>query len=282
MRLFPRLLEILLPRGGYTVASIEAYFDESGTHDGSFVLCFAGFIIREDQARIMDAEWKEMLEESALPYFHMVDCANGTGVFKSLSTDSRIAAEKKAIAVMRSRIAQCFVVSVDPVVFEREMPSHSQIGTAYSLLAHSCLTNVSVWADKHGFNGDVAYFFESGHKSQAEANGIMNMIFSQDHLRTRHRYASHTFADKKKVPLLQAADIIAWLWNNECKRNLMNRTNLLNCRQRRRRADLSELVRPIIGTEIFCVGLHLDSKMLRMIAMPVMHNEYPLTYPWRK
>jgi hypothetical protein len=273
--ILPRLLEIVLPSGGYALLSVEAYFDESGTHDQSSVLCFAGFVIRDDQARAMDAGWAQMLTRYKLPYFHMVDCAHGVGVFRELNRSARIAVETEAIALMRSHIAQCFVNSVNPVTFEQEVPTHPQIGSAYSLLAHSCLASVANWATEHGFRGDVAYFFENGHRNQNEANAIMQMIFSQPELRTRHHYASHTFAAKEKLPLLQAADIIAWLWNKECRR-VLSEGGI-----RKKREDLTALLQPVNGDEPFCIGVHWDFAKLRKITGPVMRNEYPITYPWR-
>src|SRR5438105_4019181 len=43
-----RLLEILLPQNGYVMQLAEAYFDESGSHDGSPVLCVAGYIFEKN------------------------------------------------------------------------------------------------------------------------------------------------------------------------------------------------------------------------------------------
>ena len=49
---------------------MEAYFDESGTHDGSPVACVAGYLLTEDNARHFNREWNRDLSEFGLTYFH--------------------------------------------------------------------------------------------------------------------------------------------------------------------------------------------------------------------
>ena len=59
---FSELLQYpLLRNGGHVVAVIQAYFDESGTDDGSKFLCVAGYIFEKEKAIAMDAEWQAML-----------------------------------------------------------------------------------------------------------------------------------------------------------------------------------------------------------------------------
>ena len=60
---------------------MEAYFDESGTHRDSPLMCVTGYIIDADQCRRFQTEWDEVLSKYGVPYFHMSDCAHGTGVF---------------------------------------------------------------------------------------------------------------------------------------------------------------------------------------------------------
>jgi hypothetical protein len=252
---------------------VEAYFDESGTHGGSEFMCVGGYIAEAEKSKTMQDEWQIMLADYDLPYFHMVDCAHGSAPFDKLTLDERIAVETRAIGLMRANIAECFVLSILPAEHARWIPTSPLFGSPYSVCIHNCLTIVQAWADKNHFHGDVAYFFESGHKSQSEANGIMNKIFSVPSLRKEQRYLSHTFADKKKVFGLQAADIIAWQWYTECKRRIERvRPN--------KRKDLSALMEPRADGTKFFAGAHLGAQFLQQIATPHLRHEYPLTYPW--
>ncbi len=67
---FTRLLEILLPHGEQVLVTIEAYFDESGTHAGSPFLCVAGYLFEATKRREFDTEWRTMLADFDLPFFH--------------------------------------------------------------------------------------------------------------------------------------------------------------------------------------------------------------------
>ena len=55
---FKRLIEIL---GAELLVMVEVYFDESGTHDGSPVMCIAGYVFSADQALHLDREWSSVL-----------------------------------------------------------------------------------------------------------------------------------------------------------------------------------------------------------------------------
>jgi hypothetical protein len=73
---------------------------------------------------------------------------------------------------------------------------------------YTSLTDFSVMAldaflKAHRIGGDMAYFFETGHKNKGRAyNNLAQMIAKMP--------ASLTFAEKQKVRLLQSADLLAW------------------------------------------------------------------------
>ena len=72
------------------MAILYCYFDESGSHEGSEVLCVAGYIYQKEDCLNLDWQWKEVLDQYGLPHFRMVDCAHGNGPFAKLSKDDRI------------------------------------------------------------------------------------------------------------------------------------------------------------------------------------------------
>ena len=53
-----RLVDITLPMNGDALV-VEAYFDESGTHSGSPLMCVAGYVIEAGQCKRMQADWDE-------------------------------------------------------------------------------------------------------------------------------------------------------------------------------------------------------------------------------
>jgi len=255
----------LLPTGGYAVQLVEAYFDESGSSDTSLVLCVAGYVIEKEACKSLDSDWEKVLDNSNLPFFRMSACAHGSRPFSSLLKEDRIDIEKEMIAIIKRSISCGLAVTVEPRQFADIMPNSKAIGSAYSFCAHACLTAVQWWANKNNYNGDIAYFFEAGHRSQTEANGIMNEIFTDKNLRAKHRYVAHSFVDKRKVRPVQAADLIAWQWYTDHVRRLK--------RNLRPRKDCYELMHD----QNYHV-IHYNEALLRRVASIILRNEYPMTF----
>jgi hypothetical protein len=51
------------------MAVMEAYFDESGTHEGSPFVCVAGYLFEKGIANALDVSWRAMLQEKSLLFF---------------------------------------------------------------------------------------------------------------------------------------------------------------------------------------------------------------------
>jgi hypothetical protein len=98
-RLFERLVDVLLPKGGYVMSLFEAYFDESADGNGKGLYAVSGYLFRAEQAKITDQKWKAVLDRYRLPYFHMVDCAHGNPPFNRLTKTERISVVKEVIAL---------------------------------------------------------------------------------------------------------------------------------------------------------------------------------------
>lgn len=198
----------------------EVYVDESGTDDGSPVMCLAGHVYTSDGAKAMASAWREVLQEYNLPFFHMVDCAHGVDPFDKLTRQECIDVATKMIALIRGHSEYGFATSVKEQEYKSLVPMELQkaIGSPYTFCIRQCLGLVKNWAKRADFNGKIAYFFESGHDKQGEADRILKEDFKAPVLVQNFHYAAHTFADKKGVLPLQAADLLAWQWFTQCKR----------------------------------------------------------------
>ena len=121
---------------------VEAYFDESGTHDGSPVLCMGGFVTESEAAKRLNGDWEEMLSKYNLPFFHMTDCANGMDVYEPLGKQGRMDVATQAIHLVCKHMTNGRMVSIYPTEFDTYAPDHEQLGSAYSMCAHGCLAGV--------------------------------------------------------------------------------------------------------------------------------------------
>jgi uncharacterized protein DUF3800 len=189
---------------------VEAYFDESGSHDGSPVLCVAGYIYEKRHAVKLDAEWKEALDRFSLPYFHMVDCAHGNPPFDALSMEERIDVQKRMIEIIKRHMSQGNIVWTRERLYDKCTDALATFGGAYTWCCYMCLVAVHTWAEDTNFDGEIAYFFEAGHKYQKQANALMHQIAKIPEIRRSMRYASHSFVDKVQARPIQSADILAW------------------------------------------------------------------------
>jgi hypothetical protein len=217
-----RLIDVLAADDGDLVAFLECYFDESGSHDGSPVLCVAGYLFEKDQCKILDLKWKEVLDRYQLPYFRMSACAHGQKPFDNLSPQQCIDVEKEMIQLINQHALLGVALAVNEhdynVLFEGKNPA----GSPYSFACWQILAGIRAWIMKNQFRGEVAYFFEAGHASQPEANTLMHRIFKNESLRRGYCYAGHGFVDKVKVRPVQTADILAWQQATQVKRWLNN------------------------------------------------------------
>ena len=215
---FTRLLEILLPYGGQVLATIEAYFDESGTHAGSPFLCVAGYLFESRNCREFDADWRTMLADFDLPFFHRAPCEIGEPPFDKLDHVLRRAIRNRAARIIMEHVTFGIVVSVALASYEKIMPKHRLVGDPYTFCANGCFQAAKVWGDTSGYRGKIAYFFEAGAASQSAANNIMALKAARPEGRKAYRYQSHSFLLKEESTPLQAADILAWHWRDQCLR----------------------------------------------------------------
>lgn len=214
--LLVRLLEILVPHGGI-VALFETYIDEGDSHDDAPALCVAAYLFETEKCKMLDLEWKAVLDEFELPYFHMVDCVHLSKPFDKLSRDQSIEVEKRMIGIIRDHMLFGAATTVDERDYDTWAARH-EIGTAYSYCCWQTIAAVNSWMNSNGLKGDMAYFFESGHDSAGETNAIMNAIAKNEDARQATRYATHAFVCKEKVRSIQTPDILAWLHANHFKR----------------------------------------------------------------
>ena len=200
------------------MGGIEAYFDESGTHAGSPFLCVAGYLFEATSRRNFDGEWRAMLADFGLPFFHRAPCEFGKPPFDKLDDNLRRAIRDRAAEIIMKYATSGVVVSVAPASYEKIMPKHVLVGDPYTFCANGCFHAVRVWGDTNRYRGKIAYFFESGAAGQNAANNIMALRAASPKRRKDYRYQSHAFLLKEDATPLQAADILAWHWRDQCLR----------------------------------------------------------------
>jgi hypothetical protein len=179
----------------------HGYFDESGDLERApGVFCVSGYFLTADAAAAMSDAWTAVLEKHSIPAFHMVDCAHGTGAFATKTKDERIEIEKTLINLIKTYTLQGVSFLAHTLTFE---PPEADDQDVYSHCAESVVGALRMFLQTNRIDGDIACFFESGHQSAGRA-------YNRLAARLAEFSASVEFADKERLPSLQAADLLAW------------------------------------------------------------------------
>ncbi len=147
----------------------------------------------------MADQWVATLVEFGVPYFHMVECAHGNGIFAGIDKELRIELVTKLIALIKQFTLYGFSAFVHASQFKASVERPD----AYVACAEMCATGLLSFVQLRKIEGGIAYFFESGHNSQG-------LAYKHIAKRVEKESSSVTFSEKTKVPLLQAADLLAW------------------------------------------------------------------------
>ena len=199
------------------MALVEVYFDESGTHDDSRYLVVAGYVFEKQSAVDLDYEWRLMLEDYGLPYFHMKECVHKAGVYKHLSKKECDEAARRAIDLIKKYAAQGIAISIDINAFP-DIPLFGKPHTPYTFACTQVIHGIKKWADSNNYHDDVAYFFETGANGRGFVSDELDNIFSIKNLKIDFRYGSHAFLAKEQATQLQCADMLSWHWYTHNKR----------------------------------------------------------------
>ena len=217
---FEEILDAVLPEQDGIVTVLQAYFDESYGEDG--LLCVAGYVFTKAGARQLTKSWGHMLKKWGIPFFRMSACAHGNYPFDKFGAPTRDKIAREAIATITKCAAFAVANTVNEVEFNKKVPEGPWIGNgrAYEFCVWNCLMGVSRYTERAGYKGKVAYFFEAGHARQTAANALMTALFSAPNLRADYRYAAHAFVGKTASNPVQAADVLAWQYFTDRKREL--------------------------------------------------------------
>ena len=194
------------------MAFAQAYFDESGTGADSPFLCVAGYVFTNQNALEIEAEWLEMLSRYDLPYFHMTECNQHSGIYRHLSEKQCIEAATEAIKLTKRYAARGIAVSIDKKAFDL-LPPQTIWRDKYSFLCSQVMFGVVKWAVETRFSGDVEYVYESGAEGWASAQQSMKFIRDQSTVPCDElRFRKISSMSKKNAIPLQCADLLAWNW----------------------------------------------------------------------
>lgn len=136
--------------------------------------------------------------------------------------------QTRMIQIIKQNTIFGFALSVDTAAYDY-FPVDKLTGSAYTVSLQLILGAMRAWLSVSPEVTRMAYFFEAGHKSQGEANKAMEKIFLNKEDRKALRYSGHAFIDKRKAAPVQAADLLAWQWYIDRKKQTKGEHRRRDC-----------------------------------------------------
>jgi hypothetical protein len=214
-----RLYDILVPRDGVLAVLCEAYFDESVSHGSKRIVTVAGYLFKKRQAELFSRKARRFLRKKGMPFFHQTDCAVGGKYYKDMDTNERRECQDFLIENIHLRALYGFSTSVNADDYEKIVGIGNNIPTPYAFALTGCFNAVRNWTKLNKFKGKIAYFIEQGCEHERDARRFLSdYILAGEQNKQFYFHGSDTFADKRCVMPLAAADMLAWYTNQEFTR----------------------------------------------------------------
>jgi hypothetical protein len=197
---------------------LTAYFDDSGTHDGSDIVLLAGLFGHGQQWDFFAELWRKRLDESVpgkLPVqtFHMYDCQNSANAFAGWNrTETSFLSKELSDIFFRVGLWGCSC-SMQRKAWDELITGDVRraSGDAEGSCARVVFNTTLEWAAEFGGSNFIAFVFDDRPHRKREYEAIYQ-IYS-DHrnaIGLKPQLASLTFARAVRSPPLQGADLFAW------------------------------------------------------------------------
>ncbi len=200
-------------------------FDGSGTHEGSNVLCLAGFIGEMEAFVDLDRRWVRVLDDPRWPTrlseFHMVNCVHGEGEFQKGGWNY---AERLAlygaltgviVEVAESQgllpIGAGAVTSIFRQIAQSDLKllAAEGLGDPFDLSFQLLLQQIIHRTDEYWPNETIGLLYDKGNKPEADRfSALCNEYAARFHL--GDVLCSWGQTDSKESTAIQAADLFAF------------------------------------------------------------------------
>lgn len=213
---------------------LQGYFDDSGTHDSSDVVVWAGFIGTPDQWAKLSDDWNARLrapfagepgrQKPPLAMFHLAECVSKKGAFRDYSE-----AECDRIQwLFREIIVQSGVIglgyAVDRIAYSALSDEDRQrMGDAEAACVSGCVMGADRAVEDHfGEPAPLTMNFDQRRTSALERMGAEEIVLGYGQLRSITALSLRGVA---QCPPLQAADILATEHRWDVQRRIRGEAN---------------------------------------------------------
>ena len=201
-----------------------AFLDESGTHAGSKVTAMAGYVITHDALPFLEKEWSLTLAEYELDELHMREFVPPHGKHSRWDDKRKREMLERLISLVHKHSGVGIGAAVEMTEFMRTSHAfaHSKspnlVQSPYQWCFRYCVVQAATWANISERPGLIDYVLDDGCSTRGRIHQQFQMSSEDETLRARFRIGSLSFADSKKAPALQCADLLAYEMYKEADR----------------------------------------------------------------
>jgi hypothetical protein len=190
---------------------LKAYFDESGVHRGSQTALIAGFVGTLPDWESLEARWNEILQEARIPYFHSTEMESGR-LLGSDRPEIREYVKQQLADAVTERNLQSVVCAVDTADWADVTPLHPEFTSVFPKPYNFChevvAQQVATWSEANANSEPVALVFAEYNEFRPHVDQVYDAYRSNPIW--ANAFSSITFAQMKRLPPLQAADMLAY------------------------------------------------------------------------
>jgi len=198
---------------------LSAYFDDSGTHDGSAVVVMGGLIGSEAQWSAFETRWRARLQDPVegmrppLRQFHMYDCQHSLDEFEGWTrTESDYLVHQLQTIILEESLVG-YAAAVARADWDDLITGVSRevSGDAEGFCIRNCLVRTLDWARDRTTEPEVAFIFDNRPHRQASNERVHRVFATVAELDTvPPSLAPIAFVSAATHLPLQAADMFAW------------------------------------------------------------------------
>lgn len=195
-------------------AVLEAYLDESGSHDASKVFALGGYLAPPDEWEIFDGHWRSTLKRAGIKVFHMRDYVACRREFEGWGDTSRINLLKELAEVIHRRDIWGVHYAINLEAYEKVAPNwarqKARAISPYLICMQFCIREITKELEKRGKPAEqIAFVFDQHGEWASRIVGC--------YLEVQRRVPEHSkvmgpisFGTRTDNCRLQAADLLAY------------------------------------------------------------------------